>query len=84
MTNNDLYIGMGDCIDRLSIVNIKMFHLEEKLMQTDNMEERGKIATQLRLLNGERSALKNSLNQIAGQKPCDVKIGCLSGDFPEK
>lgn len=78
ISNNDLYIGLGELIEKLCIVALKMWHLEERFKEVESMEERGEIATNLRNLNRERIALKNALNSIAGQGYYEIKVNHLS------
>lgn len=60
-------VSVGDLIDRLSIVNLKVAFLEADLRAGKEaelgLEEVGRRAIQIRNLNRERIALKNALNE---------------------
>ena len=60
-------IPTGELVDRLTIVNIKIWHLEEKIAkaQIDNdFEKIGKLALQIRIINNDRIELKEEINRI--------------------
>lgn len=75
----DIY-GVGDVVDRLSIVNIKIFQLESKIKTYKDLsnEEIGKMAKQIRLLNKDRIACKNLLNLLTNTGLSEVKINHVS------
>lgn len=58
---------MGDLIDRLSITNLKIWHLEEQIRAGKEkeltIEDIGKRALKIRDLNKERIELKNAINE---------------------
>lgn len=58
-------ISIGELIDRISIVNIKMWHLDAKVAEEnkkDNHEIAGKLAGMSRELNKERADLREEIN----------------------
>lgn len=72
-----LAISVGDMIDKLSIINLRIGFLEAELRNGDTLDdaEIGRRAKTIRDLNAERVALKNSLN--AALEPSafpDVKV----------
>jgi len=60
-------ISLADLIDRLSIINNKIWHLEEKLRsgkeETLELDELGSRAITIRDLNKQRIAIKNEINR---------------------
>lgn len=74
----DIY-GVGDVVDRLSIVNIKIFQLESKIrMKNLSDGEIGRAAKQIRLLNKDRIACKNMLNLLTKTGLSEVKVDHVS------
>jgi len=71
-------MGMGDLadvIDRLCIVNLKIWHLEEAIRDDSLSDaEVGRITRRLTPLNEERALLKNRINEITGGGGRDEKI----------
>ena len=72
-------MSVGDAVDRLAIVNIKISLLEADIRQGREralgLEEVGRRALQIRDLNKERVALKNHLNAILDPDASpDVKV----------
>ena len=72
-------LSVGDAVDRLAIVNLKISLLEADIRQGKEaelgLEEVGRRALLIRDLNKERVALKNHLNEVLdpGAAP-DVKV----------
>lgn len=66
-------IGLGDVVDRLCSVNIKISILESVVKSKSNPEA-GKAAKLIRKLNIERLALRNALNIKFGSGFEDVKV----------
>ena len=67
----------GELLDRLSIVNIKIWHLEEKLGEADKNKKfklAGKIAISIRKNNNIRVALKNEITKRIDKISIDGKI----------
>lgn len=56
-------LGIGEVIDKLSIVNNKIWHLETKLGEVGNVE-RGQIALEIRQNNRERQHWIRELNKF--------------------
>ena len=74
-------ISLGDLVDRLSIVNQKIWHLESdvrKGLLDNNLEEVGRRAIEIRNQNAERIALKNAINEYTGVGFKEVKINHAS------
>ena len=58
-------LSIAEAIERLGIVNNKMWHLEDKMLSKSTaLKEKGRIGIQLRELNNERIKLKNYLNSF--------------------
>ena len=73
---------LGDLVDRLSIINLKIWHLESAIREGQEeglgLEEVGRRALQIRDLNKERIALKNALNEPTGEIFKDAKVNHVS------
>lgn len=69
-------LGLGNIVDRLGIVNIKISILEgtvkDKEKYTD--EAAGKAARYIRSINKERNTLVNILNKWSGKGFEDIKV----------
>jgi hypothetical protein len=77
---------LADVIDRLCIVNLKIWHLEEAIRDDDLSDaEVGRITRRLTPLNEERALLKNRINEITGGGGRDEKIyiGRIATDIPD-
>jgi hypothetical protein len=77
--------SVGDLIDRLSIVNIKIALLESDLRQGKegrmSLQEVGERALMVRTLNNERVAVKKALNQLLDSEAFnDVKVNYTRPD----
>ena len=55
-------VSIGELIDRLSIVNIKMWHMDEAISKTDDKIKKGEYADIARNLNKERTDLREEIN----------------------
>lgn len=73
-------VSLGDLIDRLSIVNQKIWHLESDIRKgvLTDLTEIGKRALQIRDFNKERIALKNAINELAGTGFKETKVNHAS------
>lgn len=75
-------IAMGDLIDRLSIINLKIWHLEEQIRAGKEgeltKEDICDRAIKIRTLNNERIALKNAINEDFGEGFEEVKVNHAS------
>jgi hypothetical protein len=71
-------IGVGDCVDKISICNLKVWHLEEACNKTEDMAERGRFLTELRANNRERVAWIHALNKMTGTGFWNDKVNHLS------
>lgn len=58
--------SVAELIDRLSIVNIKIWHLTDIVMNSKSDEEVAKAARGAENANQERRALMKDLNEILG------------------
>ncbi len=68
----------AELIDRLGIVNIKLFHVIDKkheAAQAGDLEESGRQGIVEDTLNGQRSQLKNALNEKLGVGSKEIKVG---------
>jgi hypothetical protein len=55
---------IGEVIDRLSITNLKMWHLEEQMNNPSiSLEEKGKISEDIVKLNNLRNKCIDSINE---------------------
>lgn len=70
--------AVADLIDRLCIANIKISILESDIRQGKEdelgLEEVGRRALEIRDINRERVALKNTLKEIFGDGFKDIKV----------
>ena len=75
-------VPLGDLVDRLTIVNNRIWHKESAIRsgkeQELGLEEVGRRALEIRDLNAERIALKNALNELSGEGFKDVKVDHVS------
>jgi len=68
-------LGLGDCVDRLAIVNIKISLLEATVKDySKSDDEAGKSARLIRNLNKERNTLKNIINKWSGTGFEEIKV----------
>jgi len=68
-------LGLGDCVDRLAIVNIKISLLEGTVKDVSvSNEEAGKSARLIRKLNKERNTLKSIINEWSGTGFEEIKV----------
>lgn len=68
-------LGLGDCIDRLAIVNIKISLLETKVKDVlISDEEAGKCARLIRKFNQERNTVRNIINTWSGTGFEEIKV----------
>lgn len=84
LRGDKMNVSMGDLIDRLSIVNLKIWHLEEQIRagkeQELTIEKIGKNALEIRDLNRERIALKNAINEEFDTGFKEIKVNHASGE----
>jgi len=70
--------SIGELIDELSIVNIKLFFTIEEKHQA-HVDGKGKLMGELAVkedqLNGRRSALRNAINEELGEDFQEIKVG---------
>jgi len=67
--------GLGDLMDRLSIVNIKISILESMVKDKRSSDAKaGKSARLIRKINTERVAIRNIINRYYGHGYEDLKV----------
>ncbi len=66
--------SVGELIDELSIVNVKIFHLVDVVDQSEDEKEVAEAAKKLHKLNRRRVELKNALDSILDQGHEDIKV----------
>jgi hypothetical protein len=71
-------VGLGDLVDRLGIVNQKIWHLENEIRHMKELcvplAEIGRRALLIRDLNKERVAYKNAIDEISEEFFGDLKV----------
>ena len=71
-------VGLGDLVDRLGIVNNKIWHLENEIRHMKELRlplnEIGRRALMIRDLNKERVAYKNAIDDISEEFFGDLKV----------
>lgn len=71
-------ISIGELIDRISILNVKIWHTEEAVSQAKNDKDMNKVADlalMLRALNRERASLREEINvSIEGASRGSTKV----------
>ena len=68
-------VSIGELIDKLSIVNIKMWHMDEAMSKATDKAKAGEYALIARDLNRERSDLREEINiRLEGQSRGSNKI----------
>jgi hypothetical protein len=68
-------VSIGELIDKISIVNIKMWHMDEALSKTDDKVKKGEYADIARQLNRERTDLREEINlRLEGKSRGSNKI----------
>jgi hypothetical protein len=75
---------MGDLIDRIGIVNQKIWHLESDIRKgklDGNLLEVGKRAIKIRDLNDERIQLKNAINDFCKTGFKETKVNHASAEI---
>lgn len=66
---------IGEIIDKLNVVNIKIYHLVDLVEdKTKDDKEVANAAKKMALLNRQRSKLKNEIDLYFGNKDQEVKI----------
>jgi len=65
-----MIISIADMIEKLFIINNKIWHLETDIRTSDDLEleEVGRRALLIRDLNKQRISIKNSINSFFGDK----------------
>jgi len=74
-------VSMGELVDRLSIVNIKLFNLKDKVMNTSDESFRAWASVEDVKLVMERSRLKRAIDQKLIYTINIIKNGDSSGNF---
>jgi len=74
-SNRKFLFGLGDLMDRLSIVNIKASILESIIKSPSSGNAKAGIAAKLiRKINTERNAIKSVINEFYGHGYEDIKV----------
>lgn len=64
-----LYYSIGELIDKLAVVSLKHWHLEERLAEEDlSIENKHEITQQILGLNELRGKIVDSINEFFGVK----------------
>ena len=74
-------VSLGDLVDRLSIVNQKIWHLESSIRKgklDNDLLEVGRRAVEIRNLNKERVSIKDAINEYTSYGFKEVKVNHLS------
>ena len=74
-------VSLGDLVDRLSIVNQKIWHLESSIRKgklDNDLLEVGRRAVEIRNLNKERVSIKDAINEYTDYGFKEVKVNHLS------
>jgi hypothetical protein len=59
-----IYYSLGELVDRLAIVNLKQWHLEEKISDPNiSLEDKGEFTKQVESLNDFRMKLIASIDE---------------------
>lgn len=66
--------SIGDLVDKLSVVNIKMYHLVDIIQGDFGDHEVAAAARKAQALNRTRSTLINEINERFGQTEMIVKL----------
>jgi hypothetical protein len=67
--------GIAELIDRLIILNLKIWHLEEAIRDPDmSNEEVGKITRVLTTINEQGTAIKAEIDELVGAGLQDLKV----------
>ena len=79
--NGKFTISIGELIDRISIINVKIWHAEEKFTRAkeeNDKENMANIAVLTRELNRERASLREEINHcIEGKGRGSTKLNYL-------
>lgn len=62
-----LKITLGELVDRLSIINVKMWHVDQGISEAEkagDMDKAGKFACMARNLNRERGDVREEINML--------------------
>lgn len=65
--------SLGELVDMLSVVNVKMYHMVDIVEQSSDDNEVAKISRKLASLNRQRSELKNAINKAIGSNRVEIK-----------
>jgi|WetSurMetagenome_2_1015567.scaffolds.fasta_scaffold128276_3 hypothetical protein len=78
-------VSAGDLVDRLCIVNMKQWHLENEIRHMRDarmpLSEIGRRALLIRDLNKERVEYKNSISKLFSEQFGDVKVDHASAYY---
>ncbi len=67
-------VSIGELIDRLTIVNLKIFYCVDLIEHSPHERIVAENAKKAQLLNKERSRLINEINRVMGSDRVEVKV----------
>lgn len=71
-------LGLGEVIDKLTIANNKIWHLETALGTEPDMAKKGRIAVEIRMNNRERQHWIREINRISNTGFWNNKVDHIS------
>lgn len=66
--------SIGELIDQLTILNIKIFNLIDRIEAATDEENISKEAKKVQELNKQRSVVRNRINELLGDSKIEIKI----------
>lgn len=76
-------LPLGELVDRLSIINVKMWHVDEgiaKAERKNDFQKAGELAVMARGLNKERAKVREEINKLFhGESTGSEKIEYAEG-----
>jgi len=66
--------SLGELVDMLSILNVKMYHLVDIVENNPDPEIVSATSKKLARLNRERSTIKNAINEAVGSSRMEIKV----------
>lgn len=67
-------IGLSELIERLIIINLKIFKLEDIKRDSTDDKDIANATRQTNILNTQRSQIKNSIDAISGDTNQEIKL----------
>ncbi|MCP3958746.1 MAG: DUF4254 domain-containing protein [bacterium] len=80
-------VSLSELIDRLVILNLKIWHLEDGVRDPSKTDEEvGKLTRMMTRFNEQRTAIKNEIDEVLGEGAHDAKLyshkDAVIGDTP--